>query len=255
MDNDVYLKHKEKQKIDRSAGSIYNSWRSKVHTEKGRKIGFPESWAVFDNFINEMSDGWERYKLLVRIDASLPYSKENCEWVDKGYEQKSKLIKFEHNNEIKTIVEWCELYDLNYSGVINRYHKHKEYTSDEVLFGKKRKKKKDLLNIDELNTQEIRNKASKMISSYKVKDKKRGYSTDIDIDFMVDIFNKKCEYCGDNKHIGLDRIDNSIGHLKYNCVPCCVTCNTARNDNFTYEEMKLIGLTIKSIKEKRNESK
>lgn len=31
-------------KVDRSKGSMYNSWRSKVYTMKGKRIGFPQKW-------------------------------------------------------------------------------------------------------------------------------------------------------------------------------------------------------------------
>ena len=51
----------------------------------------------------------------------------------------------------------------------------------------------------------------------------------------------------------LRRIDNTKGHTKENCVPCCIECNIARGNNFTYEEMKRLGKTIKEIKTLRNE--
>ena len=49
----------------------------------------------------------------------------------------------------------------------------------------------------------------------------------------------------------IDRIDNSKGHTKDNTVPCCYECNCARNNNFSFEEMKVLGKTIKQIKENR----
>jgi len=41
-----------------------------------------------------------------------------------------------------------------------------------------------------------------------------------------------CYYCGDNnmKTKTLERLDNSIGHIKTNCVVACIDCNTDRND-------------------------
>lgn len=36
-----------------------------------------------------------------------------------------------------------------------------------------------------------------------------------------------------------------------NVVPCCVECNKARNDNFSFEEMKVIGKTIREVKQSR----
>ena len=51
--------------------------------------------------------------------------------------------------------------------------------------------------------------------------------------------------------IGCDRVDNSKGHTKDNVVPCCITCNTVRNRNFSVSEMLRIGSIIRLIKEER----
>ncbi len=65
--------------------------------------------------------------------------------------------------------------------------------------------------------------------------------------FIKDSLLKPCIYCG-FPSTGLDRIDNKIGHTEENCIPACKECNIARMDNFTVEEMKLIGETIRLIK-------
>ncbi len=36
-----------------------------------------------------------------------------------------------------------------------------------------------------------------------------------------------------------------------NCIPCCKECNVARMNNFTHEEMLIIGQAIKAVKENR----
>lgn len=54
---------------------------------------------------------------------------------------------------------------------------------------------------------------------------------DLDVDFIKDIIKNGCEYCGDKDSlIGLDRIDNTIGHLKNNVKPCCTRCNFLRRN-------------------------
>jgi hypothetical protein len=68
---------------------------------------------------------------------------------------------------------------------------------------------------------------------------------------VENIFKKRCIYCGDDKRVGCDRIDNNRPHTKDNVVPCCIECNMARNNNFTFDEMKIIGETIRKVKEKR----
>ena len=61
-----------------------------------------------------------------------------------------------------------------------------------------------------------------------------------------------CFYCGlDNNSIygsGLDRLDNSKGYVEGNIVSCCKECNSARMDNFSPEEMRVIGRAIREVK-------
>jgi hypothetical protein len=53
----------------------------------------------------------------------------------------------------------------------------------------------------------------------------------IEYDMLI---NLGCMYCGDelseNKGVGLDRIDSSIGYISSNVTPCCKRCNVAKND-------------------------
>jgi len=87
--------------------------------------------------------------------------------------------------------------------------------------------------------------------AYKDVDLKKGRGFDISIEFIENSLNFDCVYCG-FKSTGLDRIDNNIGHISENCVPACKECNVARNDNFTHDEMYLIGKVIRQIKMNRN---
>jgi hypothetical protein len=64
------------------------------------------------------------------------------------------------------------------------------------------------------------------------------------------IMSLPCSYCT-YPSTGIDRINNAEGHTKINTIPCCFHCNTARMDNFSVEEMKLLGKVIKEIKDKR----
>lgn len=72
-----------------------------------------------------------------------------------------------------------------------------------------------------------------------------------------------CNYCGDliewksrgtkggNNAYYLDRKDNTKGYLKDNCVVCCSLCNLTKHNQFTYDEMILLGKTISEIKRQR----
>lgn len=43
---------------------------------------------------------------------------------------------------------------------------------------------------------------------------------------------RPCSYCGETKFesgVGLDRIDNQIGYVRGNVLPCCHFCNVMKN--------------------------
>lgn len=227
--------------------SFHNSWRSIVFTIKGKKIGFNPRWQKFSNFVEDMHDSYSEGKCLWRKDKKNVFSKENCSWINKEDLHSSRIIMLNYEGESRSLKEWCYLYDLNLAGVRKRYHHKKEYSSYEILFGYQSKPKKTISSISSMCPKKIRSKASKMISSYKCKDKKRSLSKcDFDIDWFIDnILQKECVYCGTKEKLGADRLDNSMGHTKDNIVPCCFRCNIIKHDHFTYDQMIKIGNFLK----------
>lgn len=233
---------------------IYNSWRAFMFTEKGKKIGHAEEWDNFRTFYNDVSPTYKEGLVFRRIDTSKPFSKDNFIWIkpDEVSLLQDKLISLTYNGETLPLHILADKYNVSLMGIRNRYFKHKDtYTIEEIIFGKKRKRGSKIIQ-DKHPLQEKRIKASKMISSYKHKDKINSVSIcDYTIEDMLEIMDTPCIYCGDTNRIGLDRIDNSKEHTKDNTVPCCYECNCARNNNFSFEEMKILGKTIKQIKESR----
>lgn len=73
--------------------------------------------------------------------------------------------------------------------------------------------------------------------------KKRGLEVSITkIDFKL-LRLQTCYYCGGPlppKGHGIDRLDNSLGYLKDNVVPCCYPCNRTKSDMLSPEEMRII---------------
>lgn len=74
-------------------------------------------------------------------------------------------------------------------------------------------------------------------------DKEKNRECNIDVNYISTLLTEqqnKCHYCnhevmlekGDRKmsQISIDRIDNSKGHIKGNCIITCLFCNMARND-------------------------
>ena len=95
-------------------------------------------------------------------------------------------------------------------------------------------------------------RATALICSYRKADKKRNQICNLDREFLINnIFNKECIYCHSLINIGCDRVDNNLGHIKTNVVPCCRICNTTRMNNFSHDEMILLGKIIKEINNNR----
>lgn len=236
---------------------IFNTWRGIMYTKKGKNIGVSDEWKSFRNFFNDVSPTYKKGYVFRRLDTSKIYSKDNFIWIMKqeAYLLKSDLVTIEYNGETLHLKQWADKLNLSLYGIKSRYYKRDKYnyTTQEILFGRTRKRgSKIIKNPTESN---LRSKASKMISSYKIKDKKnRAPISDITIDWMIEnIINKPCIYCGDTNRIGCDRIDNSKGHTIDNVVPCCYECNCARNNNFSFEEMKILGESIRKIKNARKD--
>ena len=232
---------------------IYNSWRSFMFTEKGKKIGHSEEWNDFRTFYNDVVPSYKEGLVFRRLDTSKPFSKNNFIWIKTSEEAllHDKLATLTYNGETLPLNIIADKYNVSISGLRNRYFKHRDtYTVEEIIFGKKVKRGSKIIQDKDFLSQK-RIKASKMLSSYKHKDKVNSLDVcDYTIDEMLEVMVKPC-YCGDTHRIGLDRIDNSKGHTKDNTVPCCYECNCARNNNFSFEEMKVLGKTIKQIKENR----
>jgi hypothetical protein len=101
-------------------------------------------------------------------------------------------------------------------------------------------------------------------ANYKSLAKNRKIEWNLTTEEVINLFKSSCFYCGklpcniynvrksnrdyvknsnfiiDNYTIfynGIDRIDNTKGYVKSNCVSCCTQCNTAKL-NFTLDEFK-----------------
>lgn len=229
---------------------FYNTWRAIRYTLKGKKVGHQESWSEFINFYNDMHPSYIEGHLIARRDKTLPFTRDNCFWIERSLHRLTRpLIKLTFNEEELSLKEWSVKLGISLLGLQQRYHMGKGYSVEEILFGKKREKRKIL------PENEIRVRASKLVATYKVKDNKRGYDNDLDKPWFIEnILLKPCKYCGGYDRIGADRTNNSIGHIKNNIVPCCHSCNVMRGDRFTPEEMVLIGAVVNKIYKQRNDT-
>lgn len=236
---------------------IYNSWRSILYSQKGKKAGVSDDWKSFKNFYNDVVHTYKKGLVFRRLDTTKPFNKDNFMWCtqEEANQLQSNLVWLEYDGELLTLKQLARKYNVSLQGLRIRYFERnkKNYSTEEIIFGRKKKRNaKQCKDIRDKGVS-IRVKASKMISSYKHKDRKMGVSVcDIDIDWMIsNILTQKCVYCGDTHRVGCDRIDNAKGHTKDNVVPCCYECNTMRNNLFSFDEMKILGEVVASIKANR----
>lgn len=91
--------------------------------------------------------------------------------------------------------------------------------------------------------------APHMHKDIKNSDRKKGREFDLTVDFIAESLKKPCSYCGEeNVKMSLDRIDNSLGHLRENVLPSCLTCNITRND-MPFDAWLVVATGMKSARE------
>ena len=76
----------------------------------------------------------------------------------------------------------------------------------------------------------------------------RGINFDLSKEEVLSLCSSKCFYCGKDRCLGIDRIDNSKGYTIDNCVPCCTTCNYMKRilqrDEFLDHVKKIYNFSI-----------
>lgn len=94
-----------------------------------------------------------------------------------------------------------------------------------------------------------KNNAFFVKNNAKVSDRKKGREFNLDLAFVKKTIDHPCSYCGrDNVPIGLDRINNSVGHVRSNVVPACRRCNLIRN-SMPYEAWLVVAEAVKKASE------
>lgn len=74
------------------------------------------------------------------------------------------------------------------------------------------------------------------ISYYKRAESKK-LPFELSTEEFIELRDSKCEYCGQIKAKGIDRINSSLGYIKSNCLPCCTKCNMMK---YTYSKKEFI---------------
>lgn len=86
------------------------------------------------------------------------------------------------------------------------------------------------------------------VGAYKSEDKRKGFTgTTINVEQATPLMLQSCHYCEVLPSGGLDRIDNTKGHIIDNVVPCCVKCNGILID-LPYAAKKLLAAGLKEAR-------
>lgn len=131
--------------------------------------------------------------------------------------------------------------------IYNRYNKshqearktYRENHLDQHAAAQKRYRERHKDELQEINKKQCRKyyysqsgRAIQLIHKYYQSDleENRGECSVTKQWILDNIFNSKCLYCGDSnwKHLGCDRIDDSLPHTEDNCVCACGICNVER---------------------------
>ncbi len=89
---------------------------------------------------------------------------------------------------------------------------------------------------------------------------RRNLEFELTLEQFTELTEQRCYYCNsftkDKSHCGIDRMNNKIGYVLENCVPCCPDCNTWKSsggvDEFVFRALGIantIGkIRVSSIK-------
>lgn len=130
------LKETYKFKHGYSKHPLYDCWVSmkarcnnkrnpKYPSYGGRGITVCEEWENdFCSFLEwSLKNGYDEQLTLDRIDNNKGYYPENCRWTTRKVQQNNTRHNryIEYNGETKTLSQWCELLNLKYSTMLNRF--------------------------------------------------------------------------------------------------------------------------------------
>jgi hypothetical protein len=88
--------------------------------------------------------------------------------------------------------------------------------------------------------QQNEGKIKEKYRKYKYRAKKKKIEFSLTFPEFKDIICNSCKYCGSIEKLTVDRVVNSSGYIKGNCVSCCVYCNSGKRNNLCDDFMKWI---------------
>ena len=101
----------------------YNPNSDSFYRYGGRGIEVCDRWKnSFENFLEDMRERPSKDHSLDRIDNDGDYTPENCRWTDWKTQARNRRCNYlvTYNGVKKSLVEWCEKFNINYSTAHSR---------------------------------------------------------------------------------------------------------------------------------------
>lgn len=115
----------------------YNSHDPRYSRYGGRGITVCDEWQKDFNIFYSwaVENGYAENLTIDRIDNESGYSPDNCRWADAEMQgrNRSSNIKITIGNATKTLVEWCEIFELDYKAVYAKYRRNKFKGIDDLF--------------------------------------------------------------------------------------------------------------------------
>lgn len=83
-------------------------------------------------------------------------------------------------------------------------------------------------------TKRFRNSVKGRFQTYRESARRRRYDFTLSMSLFAELIGACCHYCH-GKGGGIDRVNNDIGYVPSNCLPCCQICNRMKRDQ-TFQE-------------------
>lgn len=114
-----------------------NTNNSHYHRYGGRGIKVCDEW--HNSFVPfyewAINNGYTEELTLDRIDNDGNYEPSNCRWVtmQEQCNNRSSNIKITIGNATKTLLQWCEIFEVDYRTVLSRYHRFPDQTLEQLF--------------------------------------------------------------------------------------------------------------------------
>lgn len=84
--------------------------------------------------------------------------------------------------------------------------------------------------------------------------RKRALEFELTQEEYIGLAESPCVYCGESYRsvgTGLDRVNNDVGYVLQNVMPCCPQCNKLRGDRLSPEETKILVELLQELRNKK----